>query len=203
MQVTSTDWFCASCHINAEAVRTWKASPHKGTHCSDCHAPHDFVDKLYFKATTGVREAYINFLGTPNKKPGAGKPSDQNCVRCHPLEKVKKGTAALGVKFFHAKCPKGDSKNCATCHFNTAHVKPGMPARPPMKVCLDCHDNKQASRNCEVCHAKQAPPAGKTKVGPKNELTAASGWQCAACHLSGDVLDRLSPPPPPAVASGG
>jgi nitrate/TMAO reductase-like tetraheme cytochrome c subunit len=190
LELTSQDSFCASCHINAEAARTWKTSPHQKTHCVQCHAPVGYYEKVFFKATTGLSEAWVNFFGDPKREPGAGRPDNENCLQCH---RIKDVVTTMGIKIPHKKLA-GETKNrCADCHFDIAHAEPGVPARPSMSTCMKCHDGKKLSRECSTCHTATA------------SATAAGlpGYLCADCHLNGGKLNELSPLPPAAAETGG
>ena len=59
---TSTDEYCASCHIHPHSTQSWKRSTHFDNnmgihvHCVDCHLPPHGEGYLVQKAKTGLRE---------------------------------------------------------------------------------------------------------------------------------------------------
>lgn len=90
LSYTDSPDFCSSCHIMDEAYDTMMASTHAGISCGDCHLPHDnIVNKLTFKAKSGMSHVYYNTLGV-DKIPeiltateDSEKAINSNCISCH------------------------------------------------------------------------------------------------------------------------
>ena len=61
--MTTTDQrpFCSSCHIMQEAAVTQKMGTHAKLSCNECHAPHNLLAKLPFKAQEGLRDVRSGF----------------------------------------------------------------------------------------------------------------------------------------------
>lgn len=95
----------------------------------------------------------------PDKQVAAGKPPAA-CVACHPGYSGRGRSVARvripppNVKFSHEAHVSRDIA-CTTCHGDLAAEKVGLATRaqlPKMKLCLTCHDGKQAPRHCTTCH---------------------------------------------------
>lgn len=87
---TDSPDFCSSCHIMDDVYDSMMASTHAGISCGDCHLPSDnIVNKLTFKAKSGMSHVYYNTLGTA-KIPEVLVATDDseeainsNCISCH------------------------------------------------------------------------------------------------------------------------
>lgn len=112
--MVSTDkaGFCGSCHAMSEAVLTHSQSVHAKLSCNECHAPHNLMSKLPFKAVAGTKDIYANTLGTiPDLIHPEGNTLEvvqTNCVRCH-SETVK-------------SVNMGSKDNCMSCHRHVPHT---------------------------------------------------------------------------------
>lgn len=108
--------FCASCHIMQEAARTQKMSVHANLTCNECHAPHNILAKIPFKAVAGATDIYNNIRGAdlpipPHEKYRAVV--QQNCINCH--APVNASVQSMNIKPY-----------CVDCHKGVAH----MPMNP-------------------------------------------------------------------------
>ena len=63
MQFTDARPFCSSCHVMHEAALTHSQSPHADLACNECHAPHNLLSKIPFKAKEGIRDFIGNVQG--------------------------------------------------------------------------------------------------------------------------------------------
>ena len=104
--------FCSSCHIMSEAAVTHKLGTHADRSCNDCHAPHNWIVKIPFKAKAGLTD----FLGNISKHdvdPPSKATRDMvnaNCIACH--AKVNSTVASMDAKPY-----------CVDCHRNIAHMR--------------------------------------------------------------------------------
>ena len=68
---TSSDEFCASCHIHPHSTQSWKLSTHHDNihgifvHCVDCHLPPHGEGYLVEKTRTGLRDLYGKLFKDP------------------------------------------------------------------------------------------------------------------------------------------
>lgn len=134
---TGTDAFCGgACHSMQWVAVEHKKSTHGvnkvgvGAGCADCHIPHAYPQKLWYKAVAGVKDAYHEAKGTI---------STEEKFKAHRL------TMAKAV---WAEYRGNDSANCQTCHRLTPEVlalqKGGARKEhegrfAEKKTCIDCH----------------------------------------------------------------
>jgi nitrate/TMAO reductase-like tetraheme cytochrome c subunit len=68
LDYTSTNEFCAACHIHPQANTSWRLSTHYDNksgvmvNCVECHLPPGGVDYLTAKMTTGARDVYAKIF---------------------------------------------------------------------------------------------------------------------------------------------
>lgn len=113
--MVSTDQrpFCASCHIMQEAAVTHKLSTHAKLACNECHAPHNLLAKLPFKAQEGLRDFMGNVSGKDIPRPLSARTRDvvnENCKACHFATNSE--VASMDAKPY-----------CVDCHRNVAHMR--------------------------------------------------------------------------------
>lgn len=113
MQTTDQRPFCASCHIMQQAAVTHKLGTHADLSCNDCHAPHNLLAKLPFKAKAGLVDFVSNLSG--NDVPlratmGTRDMVNENCKSCHATSNVN--VASMDVKPY-----------CVDCHRGVAHMR--------------------------------------------------------------------------------
>jgi formylglycine-generating enzyme required for sulfatase activity/nitrate/TMAO reductase-like tetraheme cytochrome c subunit len=137
MKATSTDEYCASCHVHPQATQSWKLSVHHDTgsgvviHCVDCHLPPEGFYHLWEKGKAGIRDAYgMMFKDTENidweeksRRQHAEKyVFKQSCNFCHqnlyPRGISKKGADAHLHYDQHA-----DELRCLNCHIDVGHFQ--------------------------------------------------------------------------------
>ena len=152
VSATGTVEFCGStCHsMNAFTLPEYKESAHYAGHsgvratCADCHIPHGYPEKLWYKAKAGIRDVIQESRGEiataelyekarwrmANAVWSEMKANDSaNCRHCHTISEEtvakQKSTAQKMHKMVLAK--KG---TCIDCHKGVAHKEPEEPAEP-------------------------------------------------------------------------
>lgn len=114
MHISDHRPFCSQCHIMNQAAITHKMSSHAKLACNECHAPHNLVEKLPFKAFTGTKDIYLNMFGNLEEPIEAGDATTQvvnnNCKSCHTI------TNTL-VSSMEAKGA------CTDCHRDIQHMR--------------------------------------------------------------------------------
>ncbi|MCR4667338.1 MAG: NapC/NirT family cytochrome c [Desulfovibrio sp.] len=112
MLSTDQRQFCSVCHIMSEAALTHKLGTHADRSCNDCHAPHNWLRKIPFKAKAGLEDFLGNCMGNdvtpPNKT--TRDMVNANCIACH--AQVNSNVASMAVKPY-----------CVDCHRNVAHMR--------------------------------------------------------------------------------
>lgn len=135
---TSTDEFCASCHIHPHSTQTWKLSTHYDNqrgihvHCVDCHLPPHGEGYLVEKVKTGVRDVYGKLFKDPESfnweaksqiDYAVGHTFETSCIHCHqnnfPLGLTEKGREA---HLYYEQ--KADELHCINCHITVGHYDP-------------------------------------------------------------------------------
>ena len=135
IQYTSTDDFCAACHVHPQATSSWKQSVHHDTHsgvivhCVDCHLPPAGPAYLTAKITTGLRDVYGKLFKDPEKIDWELKSRRDyavnhtfkaSCLFCHtnlfPRTLTKKGDDA----HIYYEQKKNDI-HCINCHLDAGH----------------------------------------------------------------------------------
>jgi len=95
---TSTDAFCASCHIHPHSTQSWKRSTHNDNkrgiqvHCVECHLPPKGEGYLGAKIKTGARDVWGKLFKDPESLNWDAKSQPQHagkhaykssCIKCH------------------------------------------------------------------------------------------------------------------------
>jgi cytochrome c nitrite reductase small subunit len=113
MRITDSRPFCGSCHVMQEAALTHKLSSHASLACNECHAPHNLMAKLPFKAKEGLRDFVANMQGHEAPLLPSITTRDvinENCKSCH--VDTNKDVASMDAKPY-----------CVDCHRNLAHMR--------------------------------------------------------------------------------
>lgn len=138
VEYTSTDEFCASCHVHPHVFPSWKLSTHydnKGgiqVHCVDCHLPPKGEGYLYQKAYFGIKDIYgvltkdsaeFNWEAKRTVEKAQHFTFKASCVKCHanlfPLKLNKEGQDA------HLYYTQNEATlECINCHLNVGHYDP-------------------------------------------------------------------------------
>lgn len=112
--MTATDQasFCGSCHSMAEAALTHKTSIHAELACNECHAPHNILVKIPFKAKEGTRDILATATSSIPDLIHPGEETKEvtqaNCLRCHA---ATTSTVTMQSKKF-----------CTDCHRHVPHT---------------------------------------------------------------------------------
>jgi sulfatase modifying factor 1 len=135
---TSTDDFCASCHIHPHSTQSWKRSTHYDNkrgihvHCVECHLPPHGEGYLREKTKTGLRDLYGKLFRDPEKMNWEARSRiehakdytyESSCVSCHtnnyPLGLSQEGREAH--LYFEAQ---QEDLHCINCHITVGHYDP-------------------------------------------------------------------------------
>lgn len=135
---TSTDEFCASCHIHPQSTQSWKLSTHYDNkrgiqvHCVDCHLPPHGEGYLPEKAKTGLRDVWGKIFKDPESLNWEARSQIENakshvfessCIQCHqnnyPLGLSEDGREA------HLYYDRQEGAlHCINCHITVGHYDP-------------------------------------------------------------------------------
>ncbi len=149
VHVSGTDQFCGTtCHSHEKFVYPeHKQSAHYANRvgvramCVDCHVPHSYPAKLFFKAEAGMIDAYSELRGTIATQEKFDQErwrmanvvweqmranNSANCRSCHdPLAMDAKKQSEDAVSQ-HKKFAAGKA-TCIDCHTGVAHKDPEAP----------------------------------------------------------------------------
>lgn len=137
LKYTSTDHFCAVCHVHPHAAASWKQSSHYQNksgvvvHCEECHLPpeglHHFFQKVHFGIRDGLGMLFkdvdkLNWAEKRTPEKAKSFTFDAACTHCHAelfsLNLTPKGTDAH-VYYFHQK----GKVRCINCHLHVGHFR--------------------------------------------------------------------------------
>ncbi len=157
------------------------------TTCGDCHT----------QAVASTRAA-DNLL-----------PQKSDCAECHDVEEEDDCSichfeaentrrafkpVARELLFGHKKHVERLDGKCETCHQNLNEVDfSDSNSMPDMAVCSTCHDNQQATLECQICHSNtlNLRPSDHTAdflVSHKN-IARFDQETCASCHSDNDCAE--------------
>lgn len=112
---------------------------------------------------------------------------DESCGMCHKnAEEPTETINPIRELIFNHQLHLQMNINCEQCHANIkSSSNPNIENLPDMKVCLTCHDNIKASKDCTTCHSSGLMIADIHPIDwlYKHELKASSDQEwCAQCH---------------------
>ncbi|MEN8201565.1 MAG: SUMF1/EgtB/PvdO family nonheme iron enzyme [Bacteroidota bacterium] len=138
ISATSTDDFCASCHIHPHSTQSWKLSTHHDNkhgihvHCVDCHLPPHGEGYLAEKTRTGLRDLWGKLFKDPESfnwelksriEYAKNHSFEAACIHCHqnnfPLGLTAEGREA----HLYYEQQEGDL-HCINCHITVGHYDP-------------------------------------------------------------------------------
>lgn len=133
---TSTDEFCASCHIHPHSTDSWKLSTHYDNkhgihvHCVDCHLPPHGEGYLVEKTKTGIRDVYgklfkdnFNWEAKSQIEYAKNHTFEASCIRCH-QNNYPLGLTAEGREAHLYYEQKEGELHCINCHITVGHYDP-------------------------------------------------------------------------------
>jgi len=135
LDYTSTNEFCAVCHVHPQAKNTWRLSTHYDNKsgvivsCVECHLPPGGLSYLTAKITTGMRDVYgkifkdvtqINWELKSTRDYAAKHVYKTSCLNCHknlyPRTLSKKGEDA---HLYYDQ--RAQELRCINCHLEVGH----------------------------------------------------------------------------------
>ncbi len=138
MDYTSSNAFCASCHVHPHATTSWKQGPHFDTqsgfvaNCVDCHLPPpDTSGFLVAKASSGARDAWgflfkdtdaINWEAKAQRSEAVKHVFKSSCLHCHQTL-FPRGISTEGADAHLHYERKADEIHCINCHIDVGHFR--------------------------------------------------------------------------------
>lgn len=136
---TSTNEFCASCHVHPHADASWKLSVHNNTrsgvsvNCVDCHLPPE-DQPVYFltrKAYHGAHDFYVFMTKDASEIDWTEKRSQEaakrfvyedGCKKCH-TNLFPSTLNALGAESHLKYIRDPENTSCLQCHLDVGHYR--------------------------------------------------------------------------------
>jgi nitrate/TMAO reductase-like tetraheme cytochrome c subunit len=149
LAVTGTDEFCGTaCHSHEKFVYPeHKLSAHYSNRvgvratCTDCHVPHTYPAKLFYKAKAGITDAYAELRGVIATQEKFDmerwrlanivwdemrENNSANCRTCHDPQAMNAKKQSEDAIKQHKKFASGKA-TCIDCHTGVAHKEPEEP----------------------------------------------------------------------------
>jgi nitrate/TMAO reductase-like tetraheme cytochrome c subunit len=182
---TGSDTMCLSCHEqdmpHAERLAEESEDPHLKTACVSCHETGGAFAAVTFAVPARVTHFAQGIAGA-EKVRGYGSPvASAACARCHESElRETLEVEARGVRVSHVE-PLEAGATCLDCHEIQSTTGSVGNWTVGMAPCLRCHDNEQASAECESCHTKDIAYAVHVNIEPQPRDLVPNP-QCGTCH---------------------
>ncbi len=139
IKYTSTDEFCASCHVHPHADATWKLSVHNNTRsgisvkCVECHLPpeNEPVKFITRKAYHGFHDFYVFMTKDTEEIDWAEKRSreaakrfvyEDGCKKCH-TNMFPSTLNVLGEEAHLKYLRNTEKSSCLQCHNEMGHYR--------------------------------------------------------------------------------
>ncbi|MBN2290286.1 MAG: SUMF1/EgtB/PvdO family nonheme iron enzyme [Candidatus Glassbacteria bacterium] len=134
---TSSDTFCAACHVHPQATDSWMLSTHYKnnsgvvTHCSECHLPPGGLIHLKEKARLGIRDVFgylfkdtgsIDWEERSALYHAVTYTYDSSCLRCH-ADLYSLGLSEKGLEAHRHYENNRDKLFCINCHKEVGHFQ--------------------------------------------------------------------------------
>lgn len=173
---------CARCHPDQRSSAL--GSSHAGVGCVGCHRQPgvlgflqgqiDYSRWLLVAASErGTRSAESRVLQAPV--------ANRSCMRCHGAI----ASEVLAGDVLRVRHEDFLVRPCVECHNTAGHGDAvRIPARAAMNVCLSCHDARQVSAECGLCHVGDVARAAQ-RSSPRAapiKVAAPTGTDCRGCH---------------------
>jgi nitrate/TMAO reductase-like tetraheme cytochrome c subunit len=151
---TGTVEFCGeACHsMKAFTLPEYKESSHFSNKagvqagCADCHIPHSYPAKIFYKAQAGIRDIIQETRGVISTQEKYEKErwrmanhvwdemkanDSANCRHCHDWNAMAISKQKPTAQKLHEQARKSGGKmTCIDCHKGIAHKEPEEPAQP-------------------------------------------------------------------------
>jgi len=135
---TSTNDFCAACHVHPHATDTWKRSTHVDNqrglmvNCVDCHLPPKGEGYLTEKTKTGIRDVWgkifkdaesLNWEAKSQPDYAQKHVFEISCIHCH-QNNFPMGLSQEGKDAHLYYEQKASELHCINCHIAVGHYDP-------------------------------------------------------------------------------
>lgn len=172
---------CVGCH---SAYSKPSSASHRSVPCVSCHRQPGLTGFALWNLDY-IRWYTVSLRSgdTPVRPSSRPIVTGSSCARCHSVV-WRENVVTNGIRMRHV-----DVRHvvCVRCHPYSGHKAPraassGTP--PVMSVCVECHDSKQVSGECESCHVGDIALAGglRSPSSGATKISANYGPDCRGCH---------------------
>jgi hypothetical protein len=170
---------CASCHDANKEIKALASSPHSGVNCYACHQDPGVFG--FFDQKVRYLRWVATYIAEGLKEPIKARVSNKACLRCH--QNIKKKTVGrYGIRVRHKDFLDQGSR-CTECHNTVAHGKfVAIKKQPSMDKCVKCHNAKEASARCSLCHTADIGKKARLKVRKFVKVSTPEPTNCRGCH---------------------
>ena len=197
---SSSNDFCASCHVHPQATASWKQGVHYATQsgyrisCAECHLPPKGEGYLIEKARTGMRDLWSHWTkdstsfdweAASTQERAVEHVYNASCVKCHenlfPAKLTREGSDAH--LYYKQMDEKGHEIHCISCHLNAGHyIKDYVHG-----------SNKGFGAGLKMADTVYQSPATVTSFADFTEQVPASGVSFRMIALPGGTFTMGSP----------
>jgi hypothetical protein len=171
---------CKGCHLTSVHSSAPQADPHLSVACIDCHESPGLITRAVIGFPKRLQH-YVTGATQPANAVGYGRPvSSVGCKGCHAASiDAVAVDATRGIKVSHVE-PLAAGAECVDCHA----LRDGQvgAATAGMEPCLRCHDGKQASSDCSVCHIHDPAVAAAAQSSVTMVSKLVPNPSCTGCH---------------------
>ncbi len=200
VEATSTNDFCALCHVHPQATASWKQGVHYATKsgyrvsCAECHLPPKGEGYIIEKAKTGMRDLWsywtkdsteFDWEAASTLERASKHVYNSSCIKCHenlfPATLTREGSEAH--LYYKQMTEKGEELQCISCHLNAGHY---------MKDYVH-GSNTGFGKTVKAADTLYAAPATVTSFGNFTEQIPGSGVTFRMIALPGGSYAMGSP----------
>lgn len=175
---------CGVCHEIRPAVETWEKTSHEKFHCDVCHEGPSVFSR--FSSAARLTKDVIPHLTGSYSRPLRATEDIPNsyCLSCH--VSWRNVSPSGDLKIPHKKHFEELDIECVYCHSRVTHMyelRGKKATRPPMTLCMQCHNGKKATFECTACHTeKPVPDNHKQPDWLEKHGELAEEIDCGKCH---------------------
>ncbi len=173
---------CARCHQTQHVSAV--ESSHAGVGCVSCHRQPGVLG--FVQGQIDYSRWLLVTLRERDDRPVGGRGlqasvANRSCMRCH-------GAVASEVMVDNVLRVRHEDflvRPCVECHNTVGHGETvRIPAGAAMNVCLTCHDARQVSAECGLCHVGDVAAAAQRSSPRAAPIRVATptGTDCRGCH---------------------
>ncbi len=175
---------CMACHEanpHIQVVESGGTDPHLDTACVRCHEGSGLLGNVTIEVPERLLHVALGYA-TQKRLAPYGYVMSSGCLNCHRsvLSRVTEDEDR-GIRMAHEHPAEAGAK-CLDCHDSSLGVITTLTTG--MTPCLRCHDGRNQSTACDLCHTKDTSAAGRSRTNPATMVgrSLVPTPDCGACH---------------------